>query len=228
MDGKGVAFYKDTSTFFLPEEDMGDEELLQMIDFVHKRDYSLQTMNQKIEEGEISFPSEQIAKERESGEEKAGKEAPRDRTAKNPEQELTISYTGDLEFQKIAAGQNCIFLAGKSCIHRMEIGSSDSELFFDGFETDTAVTAMYEDKKGNLYLALLERMDENDDSAYSGITLEGVRYKPWLWILNADREVIRKVDVTSLLEQEYGGRTRMITRVVADEQGYIYIRAAFF
>ena len=237
------ALFKDTSTFFLPEESMNDEELLEMIDFVHKRDYSLQAMNQKIEEGEISFPTQQIAQQgtqqtarQTAGEQAAGEEetatgketaaASKD-TIQNPGQELTIPYTGDLEFQYIASGQNCIYLAGESCIHRMEIGSSDSKLFFDGFEKETYVNAMYEDKKGNLYLGLHERMDENDDSAYSGITIGGVRYKTWLWILNADREVIRKVDIASLLEQEYGVRSRMITRIVVDEQGYIYVRAAF-
>lgn len=237
--GKGVAFYKDTSTFFLPEESMSDEELLEVIDFVYKRDYSLQAMNQKIEEGEISFPAQQIAQQgaqQIAGEEAAGEEetatgeetaAASKGTIQNPGQELTIPYTGDLAFQYIASGQNCIYLAGESCIHRMKIGSSDSELFFDGFEKETYVNAMYEDKKGNLYLGLNVRMDENDDSADSGITIGGVRYKTWLWILNADREVIRKVDIASLLKQEYGVRSRMITRIVVDEQGYVYVRAAF-
>ena len=231
--GKGVAFYKDTSTFFLPEESMSDEELLEVIDFVYKRDYSLQAMNQKIEEGEIPFPEQQIAQQA-AQQEAAGEKETREENAavpndmiRNPGQELTIPYTGDLEFQNIAAGQNCIFLTGESSIHKMEIGSGDSELFFDDFETGTYVNAMYEDKKGNLYLGLNVRMDENDDSAYSGITIGGVRYKTWLWILNADREVIRKVDIASLLEQEYGVRSRMITRIVVDEQGCVYVRAAF-
>lgn len=231
--GKGVAFYKDTSTFFLPEESMSDEELLEVIDFVYKRDYSLQAMNQKIEEGEIPFPEQQIAQQA-AQQEAAGEKETREENAavpndmiRNPGQELTIPYTGDLEFQNIAAGQNCIFLTGESSIHKMEIGSGDSELFFDDFETGTYVNAMYEDKKGNLYLGLNVRMDENDDSAYSGITIGGVRYKTWLWILNADREVIRKLDIASLLEREYGVQSRMITRIVVDEQGYIYVRAAF-
>lgn len=222
--GKGVAFYKDTSTFFLPEETMSDEELLEVIDFVYKRDYSLQAMNQKIEEGEIPFPEQQIAKEEAAGEEETAKGKD---TLQNPGQELTIPYTGDLEFQYIASGQDCIFLAGESSIHRMEIGSSDSEPFFDDFETETYVNAMYEDKKGNLYLGLYARMDDGDDNAYSGITVGGVRYKTWLWILNADREILRKVDISFLLEQEYGVQCRMITRIVVDEQGYVYVRAAF-
>lgn len=231
--GKGVAFYKDTSTFFLPEESMSDEELLEVIDFVYKRDYSLQAMNQKIEEGEIPFPEQQIAQQA-AQQEAAGEKETREENAavpndmiRNPGQELTIPYTGDLEFQNIAAGQNCIFLTGESSIHKMEIGSGDSELFFDDFETGTYVNAMYEDKKGNLYLGLNVRMDENDDSAYSGITIGGVRYKTWLWILNADREVIRKLDIASLLEREYGVQSRMITRIVVDEQGCVYVRAAF-
>ncbi len=222
--GKGVAFYKDTSTFFLPEETMSDEELLEMIDFVYKRDYSLQAMNQKIEEGKIPFPAQQIAVQEAAGEEET---AEGEETIQKPRQELTIPYTGDLEFQYIAAGQNCIFLTGQSSIHKMKIGSSDSEPFFCDFETETYVNAMYEDKKGNLYLGLYVRMDDGDDSANSGITVGGVRYKTWLWILNADREILRKVDISSLLEQEYGVRSRMITRIVVDEQGYVYVRAAF-
>ena len=39
---KGVGFYAARSTFFFPEKEMSDEELLEYIDFRKKRDYSLQ------------------------------------------------------------------------------------------------------------------------------------------------------------------------------------------
>ena len=37
---KGVAFYAARSIFFLPEEEVTDEELLELIDFREKRDYN--------------------------------------------------------------------------------------------------------------------------------------------------------------------------------------------
>ena len=141
--GKGVAFYGKTATFFFPEKEMSDEELLQIIDFMYKRDYSLQAMNEKLEAGEIENPTETVNKEWEKEiEETATADAVLQSEAVwDPDQELTIPYTGSLEIRRIAAGQNCIFLMGWSAIHKMEIGSSDSELFFDDFDGETDITA---------------------------------------------------------------------------------------
>ena len=153
--GKGVGF---------PENEMSDEELLQIIDFLHKRDYSIQAMNEKIGAGEIDFPEDEIA----------GKEQEIEATDENilqssavyePEQELTIPYTGELSIRNMAMGQNCIFLTGWNAIHTMEIGSSDSKLFFDDFDTKTDVTALYQDKKGDIYIALMELTEGEEHCA---------------------------------------------------------------
>ncbi len=225
--GKGVGFYKETSTFFLPEKDMSDEELLQIIDFVHRRDYSLQVMKDKITESETSFLIEEITEDEGKEEkEKTGEEAAQ-----------RIPYTGNLPIRKIAAGQDCIYLTGKNSIHRMEIGSSDSERYFDDFENDTYVNAMYEDKKGNLYLAVNERIEEGGDVEKDGlaqgenagngsagvVTIAGEKYRSALWILNRTKEVVRKIDLSSGQAQAYEG-IGMVTRLVVDAQGYIYLR----
>ena len=86
--GKGIAFSADSSTFFLPEGTMSDEELLQIIDFQQRRSYSLQTMNEKIAAGETAFPEQQIRQTSASAEEN-GKEA----------QKSVIPYNGDLEIR---------------------------------------------------------------------------------------------------------------------------------
>ena len=52
---KGVAFYAARSTFFLPEEEMTDEELLELIDFQEKRDYSLAKITEEIEAGDYEY-----------------------------------------------------------------------------------------------------------------------------------------------------------------------------
>lgn len=216
--GKGVAFYGETSTFFFPEKEMSDEELLQIIDFRHKRDYSLQVMNEKIEAGEIAFPEEEIA------ENKAKAEATDDTILQssavlNPGQELTIPYTGDLEIQYMAMGKNSIFLTGWNTIHTMEIGSSDSELFFDDFDTKTEVTALYQDNKGDIYIALLELTESED---YCAIIADK-KYKKSLWILSAEGEIKKKIDLSSYEDKMHG----IITRMAVDDAGYIYLRGSF-
>lgn len=219
--GRGVAFYGKTATFFFPEKEMSDEELLQIIDFLYKRDYSLQAMNEKLKAGEIENPTESVNKEREKEiEETATADSVLQSEAVwNPEQELTIPYTGSLEVRKIAAGQNCIFLMGWNAIHKMEIGSSDSELFFDDFDVETDITALYQDKKGDIYLSLME-LTQNDEAAAA---MGGNSYKSALWILSADGEIKKKIDL-SVYKEEIGG---MVSRMVVDDQGYIYLRAMF-
>lgn len=210
--GKGIAFSRDSSTFFLPEETMTDEELLQIIDFRRRRDYSLQNMNEKIAAGETAFPEEQIRQEAASA---AGGSTAR---------ETVIPYTGDLEIEKIAAGQEDLFLMGKNAVHRMAAGSGKSELFFNDFDADTFISALYEDQKGMVYLAVNEQTEDTDGRT-AGITVAGRPYRPALWVLNADGTVAEKADLTTL-PLDGNDHISIIRSMVVDEQGYIYVRAA--
>lgn len=213
--GRGVAFYGETQTFFFPEKEMSDEELLQIIDFRHKRDYSLQAMNEKIETGELDFPQEEIDEVR-SEIETTDDTILQSSAVLDPAQELTIPYTGDLEIQYMAMGKNCIFLTGWNAIHTMEIGSSDSTLFFDDFDTRTEVTSLYQDNKGDIYIALIEQTESEPHCAI----IAGKNYKKSLWILSAEGEIKKKIDLSSYQDKVYG----IISRMVVDDEGYIYLR----
>lgn len=221
--GKGVAFYGNTATFFFPEEEMSDEELLQIIDFMQKRDYSLQAMNEKLAAGEIESPTETVKEELEDRTEAAATEESvlQSEAVRNPAQELTVPYTGTLEICAMAAGNDCIFLAGWNAVHKMEIGSGDSALFFDDFDAETYVSMLYQDKKGDIYMSLMERVPEGADNPSA--TIAGERYRTSLWILSEDGEIKKKIDM-SPYRDEIGSR---ITRMAVDDQGYIYIRSLF-
>lgn len=216
--GEGVAFYGETTTFFFPDKEMSDEELLQIIDFMYKRDYSLQAMNEKIAAGESDFPEEKIVEEREKDIEATQSITLQSDAVYDPGQELTIPYTGDLEIRYMAMGQNCIFLTGWDAIHTMKIGSSDSKLFFDDFDVKTDITALYQDKKGDIYIALAERTDEE---GYS-VIIAGEKYKTSLWILSAEGSVKKKIDLSSYKEEMCG----IVSRMVVDDKGYIYLRGS--
>lgn len=206
--GKGVALLGDTTTFFFPDKEMSDEELLQIIDFIHKRDYSLQKMNEMIAAGEAQMPVIEKEIEATDAEVLAGD------AVYEPSQELTIPYTGDLELDlTIAAGRNELFLAGFNAVHRMEIGSSDSELFFDDFGVETRILAMCQDTNGDVYMALWQWPDENDAEKRTLI----------VWVVNKDGKLLRKIDMSPYMAPE---RLGYIRRMVIDADGYLYLSVA--
>lgn len=213
--GKGVAFYGETTTFFFPDKEMSDEELLEIIDFIYKRDYSIQAVNDKIAMGEIAFPQEKIDSEKDREVEKTDESILQSDAIYDPAQELTIPYTGDLEISYMAMGQNCLFLTGWNAIHTMEIGGSDSKLFFDDFDTKTNVSVLYQDKKGDIYLALMEWTDGEEYT----VNMAGEKYKSSLWILSKEGSVKKKIDL-SPYKEELG----LVSRMVVDDKGYIYLR----
>lgn len=57
-----LAFATDTSTFFFPDSDMTNEELLQVIDFYHKRDYSLASRKSELLTSEKTDRFAQLSK----------------------------------------------------------------------------------------------------------------------------------------------------------------------
>lgn len=216
--GRGVAFYGNTATFFFPNKEMSDEELLQIIDFQYKRDYSLKVMNEKIDTGEIEFPTDAID---DKAEEIVATDSAilQSKAIWDPAQELTIPYTGSLEAHYMAAGQDCIFLTGWNAIHKMEVGSSDSTLFFDDFDSKTRIIGLYQDKSGDIYLTLMQYTEENDDNYV--VTMEGEHYKSGIWILSSDGEVKKKIDLSQYMDGTVFGFVR---NIVVDGQGYIYAK----
>ncbi len=203
--GKNVAFFKKTSTFFFPEKEMSDEELLQIIDFYAKREYSLQKVNEMIAEGEADFPKEA----KPTVPDKVTDSSVLDSSAVfQPEQALTIAYTGDLSLQAVAAGKDCILLAGRNTIHRMEIGSGDSVLFYDGFEENTLITAMCQDGEGNVYAGLRKEISEES-------------WEVWLAVIDKNGSLLREIDMSDVI----GGKD--IRQMMADE-GYLYLRGMGF
>ncbi|MDE6387769.1 MAG: hypothetical protein K2L82_08210 [Lachnospiraceae bacterium] len=207
--GRGVAFLGATSSFFFPDEEMSDEELLCIIDFMYKRDYSLQKMNEMIAAGEAQMP---VIREEEV--EATDEEILATDAVYEPEQELTIPYTGDLELDlTIAAGQNELFLAGYHTVHRMAIGSSDSELFFDDFGAETRILAMCQDKNGDVYMALWQWLDEND---IENRTMA-------VWVVSKEGKLLHKIDLSSYLAP---GRQGYVRRMTIDHNGWLYLNVA--
>lgn len=204
-NGKNVAYLADTGTFFLPDKEMTDEQLLQIIDFRTKRDYSLQKMNEMIESGEVDFPEEAIA----SNEPIVTTDEAilQSDAVWNPEQELTIPYTGELSVCDIGAGNNSIFLGGFNSIHQMEIGSSDSEVFYDDFTAETRILEVYQATNDVVYATGWEWVDSGETHLY-------------LWMIDSKGSLIRKIDLKPYCGSDGNG---IIGRIAVDTMGNIYL-----
>lgn len=208
--GRGVAFFGGTTTFFFPEKEMSDEQLLRIIDFMHKRDYSLAKMNEMIAAGETQMP--------ETGQEEAeatDEEILASDAVYEPGRRLVIPYTGELELDyTVAAGKEGLFLAGWNSVHKMEIGSSDSELFFDDFGTDTRILSMCQDADGNVYMALWQWEDGESGTEQTKLAV---------WVVDREGKLVQKIDLSPYLQQERQGYIR---RMAVDGEGYLYLKTA--
>lgn len=147
--GKGVGFYETRSTFFLPEQELTDEELLQLIDFYHQVNYSLQKVGGQIKQGVIQEPESEN-----SGLEQS--------VAPGKERPSVLAYEGDLSIHCMTAGADSIYLEGWDGIEKMEIGSSVSAPFFADYDRakgDTSLQPyifdMVETPEGELYVAVV-------------------------------------------------------------------------
>lgn len=214
--GKNVAYYASAGTFFFPEEEMSDEELLQIIDFRSKRDYSLQKINELVAAGDVTIPEGTTRKEPEALTENSILNSD---AIWEPDQELTIAYTGDLSVTAMAAGKKYIYLGGWNTVHRMEIGTSDSEVFFEGFEKETVITCLFVDQAENVYVAgakmNMDQKAEEGDNEYVFPLSTSI-----LWKLDSDGNLMKEINLS-----EYEDEYRIwINRMAVDSQGYIYLR----
>jgi hypothetical protein len=141
--GKGVGLYAERCTLFLPDK-ISDEELLQIIDFQHKVNYSIEKIGLEIVEGE-----------KENGQKFMN-------TAPEAQAESVIAYEGSVDVTCVTEGEEYLYLAGTNSIERMEIGGSTSKPFYQrDFGENAIVYAMEEDGHQGLYVLLLFMGEDN-------------------------------------------------------------------
>ena len=163
---KGVAFYAARSTFFLPEEEMTDEELLELIDFREKRDYSLAKITEEIEAGDYEYVktedsalpgdmSQESGSQQTQGIGAASTVPGADTTA----QEWQIAYAGELSIRCAVAAEQGLYVGGftmegKARVEYLAYGSGTPEKFYDDFDEDGEVYSLCTAPDGSVYAAL--------------------------------------------------------------------------
>lgn len=163
---KGVAFYAARSTFFLPEEEMTDEELLELIDFREKRDYSLAKITEEIEAGDYEYVKTEdsalpgdMSQERGAQQTQGTGAASAVPGADTAAQEWQIAYAGELSIRCAVAAEQGLYVGGftmegKARVEYLAYGSGTPEKFYDDFDEDGEVYSLCIAPDGSVYAAL--------------------------------------------------------------------------
>ena len=151
---KGVAFYAARSIFFLPEEEMTDEELLELIDFREKRDYSLAKITEEIEAGDYEYVKTEdsalpgdMSQESGSQQTQGAGEASVVPGADTAAQEWQVAYEGELSIRCAVAAEQGLYVGGftmegKARVEYLAYCSGTPEKFYDDFDEDCEVYSL--------------------------------------------------------------------------------------
>lgn len=228
---KGVAFYAARSTFFLPEEEMTEEELLELIDFREKRDYSLAKITEEIEAGDYEYVktedsavSEEMSQTEDSvglGEmSQTGRSQQEQGTgaasvvlgADTAAQEWQIAYAGELSIRCAVAAEQGLYVGGftmegKARVEYLAYGSGTPEKFYDDFDEDGEVYSLCIAPDGSVYAAL------------RGLASPGAEHGrlPVIYHISPEGTLLNSFTVG---EREWN----IVDSMATDAQGRLYVR----
>lgn len=163
---KGVAFYAARSTFFLPEEEMTEEELLELIDFREKRDYSLAKITEEIEAGDYEYVKTEDSALPGDMSQESGSQLTQDAGeasvvpgADTAAQEWQVAYEGDVSIRCAAVAENGLYVGGfttdgQARVEYLPYGSGTPETFFEDFAENGEVYSLCTAPDGSIYAAL--------------------------------------------------------------------------
>lgn len=217
---KGVAFYAERSTFFLPETELTDEELLEVIDFREKRDYSLARISEEIGAGTYEYTKPENSQTANLTGEAAGSTQTSDNGtntvtalgADTATQEWNIAYTGEVSVRCAAATENGLYIGGytmegQARVEFVPYGSGTPENFFDDFTENGEVYSLCTAPDGSIYAGL------------RGLAAPGAEHG-WL-------PVIYHISPEGTLLDSFTAGNRewnIVDSMATDAQGRLYVR----
>ena len=216
---KGVAFYAARSIFFLPEEEMTDEELLELIDFREKRDYSLAKITEEIEAGDYEYVKTEdsalpgdMSQESGSQQTQDAGEASVVPGADTAAQEWQVAYEGDVSIRCAAVAENGLYVGGftadgQARVEYLPYGSGTPETFFEDFAENGEVYSLCTAPDGSIYAGL------------KGLAVPGAEHGwlPVIYHISPEGKLLNSFTV--------GGREwNIVDSMAIDAQGRLYVR----
>lgn len=216
---KGVAFYAARSTFFLPEEEMTEEELLELIDFREKRDYSLAKITEEIEAGDYEYVKTEdsalpgdMSQESGSQQTQDAGEASVVPGADTAAQEWQVAYEGDVSIRCAAVAENGLYVGGftadgQARVEYLPYGSGTPETFFEDFAENGEVYSLCTAPDGSIYAGL------------KGLAVPGAEHGwlPVIYHISPEGTLLNSFTVG---EREWN----IVDSMAIDAQGRLYVR----
>lgn len=216
---KGVAFYAARSTFFLPEEEMTEEELLELIDFREKRDYSLAKITEEIETGDYEYVKTEdsalpgdMSQESGSQQTQDAGEASVVPGADTAAQEWQVAYEGDVSIRCAAVAENGLYVGGfttdgQARVEYLSYGSGTPETFFEDFAENGEVYSLCTAPDGSIYAGL------------KGLAVPGAEHGrlPVIYHISPEGKLLNSFTVG---EREWN----IVDSMATDAQGRLYMR----
>lgn len=216
---KGVAFYAVRSTFFLPEEEMTEEELLELIDFREKRDYSLAKITEEIEAGDYEYVKTEdsalpgdMSQESGSQQTQDAGEASVVPGADTAAQEWQVAYEGDVSIRCAAVAENGLYVGGftadgQARVEYLPYGSGTPETFFEDFAENGEVYSLCTAPDGSIYAGL------------KGLAVPGAEHG-WLPVIYHISPEGKLLNSFTVGEREWN----IVDSMATDAQGRLYMR----
>ena len=210
---KGVAFYAERSTFFLPDAELTDEQLLELIDFKEKREYSLAKISEEIAEGSYEY----VKTEPEKDAAKQGRAAQQGTSgtvlgADTATQEWQIAYEGDVSIRCAAVAENGLYVGGfttdgQARVEYLPYGSGTPETFFEDFAENGEVYSLCTAPDGSIYAGL------------KGLAAAGAEHGwlPVIYHISPEGTLLNSFTVG---EREWN----IVDSMATDAQGRLYVR----
>lgn len=200
-NGKNIGYDRKSGTFFLPQKELNEDQILQIIDFQHKVEYSVSNINEVKEEKEIKEILEKAD------------EAKNENVIIN---DKISGYAIPLEAEELlvalTASKEYLYLGFQTEIKRMEIGSETVENFYK-LQTNETVLSLTSDKEEQIYLSLREYNEETNT------------YKNRLVKIDSKGKVLAEFDLENALYKQ--GKTAgdmLAYKMVTDEKGNLYVK----
>ena len=210
---KGVAFYAERSTFFLPDAELTDEQLLELIDFKEKREYSLAKISEEIAAGSYEYvktePEKDAAQqERTSQQGTSGTVLGADTAT----QEWQIAYEGDVSIRCAAVAENGLYVGGfttdgQARVEYLSYGSGTPETIFEDFAENGEVYSLCVAPDGSIYAGL------------KGLATAGAEHGwlPEIYHISTEGTFLNSFTVG---EREWN----IVDSMATDAQGRLYVR----
>lgn len=210
---KGVAFYTARSTYFLPEKELTDEQLLELIDFKEKREYSLAKISEEIAEGSYEY----VKTEPEKDAAQQGRAAQQGTSgtvlgADTATQEWQVAYEGDVSIRCATVAENGLYVGGfttdgQARVEYLPYGSGTPETFFEDFAENGEVYSLCTAPDGSIYAGL------------KGLAVPGAEHG-WLPVIYHISPEGKLLNSFTVGEREWN----IVDSMATDAQGRLYMR----